>query len=122
MRKHKAVITNNQGQTEKIEVEIIHLSARARFVKSLQLFFGFLFLATVSIFIPVMHFVLVPVLVLTAIIVPILNLNKDRAITAQKIPCPKCRAGIAFKPKAFTSEVKNFCTSCHSQVKIVIKS
>jgi len=122
MKKHKVIITANQGQEQRIEVEIIHLNTKARVVKSIQLFLGFLFLAALSILVPVMHFVLVPTLLLLAMILPFLNMKNDKALTAQNISCPKCKAKIHFKTKSFSNEVKNFCVACHTQVKIIFKA
>jgi hypothetical protein len=119
MKKHRAVITTNQGQEQSIEVEVIHLNVKARVVKSTQQFLLFLFLAAAAIMIPVAHFILVPALLLIAVILPLLNMKNDKALTAQNISCPKCKSKIHFKTKPFKTEVKNFCVSCHSQVKVI---
>ncbi|MCB0347444.1 MAG: hypothetical protein KDD37_01345 [Bdellovibrionales bacterium] len=122
MKKQKAVITNNQGSENEVDVEVIHLTTKSRVIKSIQLCFGLLLMALVCVFIPVFHFVLVPTLIILAIVLPFLNLKNDKALTAQKIKCPKCQNQVAFKTKRFQQEVKTFCPECRSQLKLFLKA
>ncbi len=121
MKKHKAVITNNQGSENDIDVEIIHLTTKTRIIKSVQLFFILIIAAALSALIPVFHFILVPTLIILAIVLPFINIKNDKAMTAQKIKCPKCKNPIAFKTKRFQQEIKTFCPACRSQLKLFLK-
>lgn len=122
MKKQRAVITNNQGSESDIDVEVIHLTNKSRIIKSAQLFFIFALAAAASALIPVFHFVLVPTFIILSLVVPVINLKNDKALTAQKIKCPKCKNPLVFKTKRFQDEIKTFCPACRSQLKLFLKS
>lgn len=88
---------------------------RIRALKSLALWWG---LAFVSIFIPILHFVLVPVFLGAGLIIPCVVLGKNSVILGGQGTCPYCSRPFRIARSANRWPLQDICEFCHRHVRI----
>jgi hypothetical protein len=87
----------------------------AKSIKKLLMFWG---AAVLSILLPVVHFVLVPLFFILGIVFAILA-RKDRfEITDGKVACPNCKKEITVEKAAFAEYHSEICQHCACVVRI----
>src|SRR5574341_1886703 len=92
----------------------------ARTLAGLGMFWG---LALVGLFIPVVHFVLVPTFVAAGMIMAVKRAREDRRLVKLHGACPRCGADQEFKPGGrFASERSLDCPKCHGNLTLVATS
>jgi hypothetical protein len=110
-------IHNNTGK-EIIYPNILieSLGVKQRLIQSLKSF-GILFgLALGSLFIPVLHFFLVPLFLIFSLFFAWLNFKKIYKISSVKLSCPVCHGEIVFEASSSRLPIRNSCILCGAQL------
>lgn len=101
-------------------VPLIVMGPRERMRLAFQRGGLFLGLALAAVFIPVFHFVLVPLFLIIAVVAA-LRARKARAIVAPfDANCLKCDKPVHFKRMVIEEEVRTFCPECRDQMKLTV--
>lgn len=74
--------------------------------------------ALVSIIIPLLHFLLVPVFLLAGPIVAFIVMGQKSVVLGGEGICPKCQAFLPIARAALRFPISDLCTCCQSSVKI----
>lgn len=75
--------------------------------------------AAASVLLPIVHFVLVPVLVLTGLVLAVVRLREDRALVQLTGACPRCRGPGRFSGAGRFREGREVhCDGCGCQVAV----
>lgn len=98
------------------------LSPPERF-KLMALRIGIFFtLAIVSVFIPVLHFILVPAFLVASVLAGISASRFTSKATGGSVKCPHCKAAIQFGEAPLSWPMSYVCQSCASSVKVYSES
>lgn len=76
------------------------------------------FAGCVSVIFPLVHFVLVPGLLLAAPIVTLVLLGKESVILGGEGICPRCSAAYSIPRTSFRFPFNDVCTSCRGEVRV----
>lgn len=100
---------------------LTELNSGVRLKKAVMKFAMFFAVALVSVFIPVAHFVLVPLFLLLSVVFFFLEFKKKYHFVSENVPCIHCKK--EFKVDDFFSELsaRVFCIHCGSQNSIDLK-
>lgn len=106
------------GKESKGTVRIQHWNRHDRLVRAAKFGGASLGLAIVSVFIPLLHFVLVPLFLLATPFVFSLTFNRESAVLGGEGACPKCGEPftVAKGPNKFP--LKDLCTRCYGAVEV----
>lgn len=74
--------------------------------------------AIVAIFIPIIHFVLVPVLFLTGIISPLFIYSQESRVLGGEGVCPECQKQLPLEAGSNQWPLTDLCTQCRTAVKV----
>lgn len=74
--------------------------------------------AMIAVFIPLLHFVLVPLLILAAPIVGFVLYGQESAVLGGEGKCPACGADFLVAKSANKFPLNDLCTSCQGSVRI----
>lgn len=81
--------------------------------------FGFLIAGTfVSIFIPILHFVLVPTLFIASFVLGMDKYGEKTRNEGGKGECPKCHREFTVQPSKWTERITNNCEHCHEDLEM----
>lgn len=94
------------------QLTIRHLSKTDRTFRALKFFGIFLALAFVSVFIPVLHFVLVPAFSLSAVGSAVMLFLQAEEVAEAKGTCPYCGKETALKRAMIAKEFRDSCEHC----------
>lgn len=86
-----------------------------RVIQKLLFFWG---LAIFSVFLPVVHFVLVPLFFMLGIYFAVQARKVRFEISDGEIHCPRCRADVKIKKAAFEEDHKEICQQCAGLMKV----
>ncbi|MBT4761303.1 MAG: hypothetical protein HOO06_06365 [Bdellovibrionaceae bacterium] len=75
-------------------------------------------LAVICVFIPILHFVLVPAFVLAGPIAFYINLKREKLVLGGFGTCPKCGENLPIEKSKVEWPLADLCTHCHNTVKI----
>lgn len=112
-------IETKQGQKSSATVKIRTYSPANRQLRGLFALLICLGLAVISLFIPILHFVLVPIFVLASIPSYILVAARKSLIVGGEGSCPVCNAKFQIAKASDRWPLNDICTSCNSHVHIV---
>lgn len=119
------ILVNFEDGTEfNSNLSVQTLSTQERLKRSAKIFLVFFALAFFSIFIPILHFVLVPGFLLASIISFIILFNQSHFISLNEFKCPKCHGSLNQKDlylKSINSSTKVFCGNCRNNMRLNIK-
>jgi len=73
--------------------------------------------AAVSVFLPLLHFVLVPGFIIAAIAVAVIN-NRPSNIHRAKAKCPECSVDFVISKGKPVFPIDDVCASCHHKITI----
>ena len=68
--------------------------------------------------IPVAHFVIVPVGIITAIILFFRTSSTAALVTGGDLSCPACREKVAIYPRPLKLPMKESCDHCHREIQV----
>lgn len=115
-------IESNTADTQSGELRILSLSKEARTKTALKYLGGAWAMALFSIFLPLLHFVLVPGLFLAGPILAYLFYNKKEQMQAGTILCPKCKSEVPYKKQYVKWPLSITCTNCLNVLTLKPKS
>lgn len=112
-------IQTDAGHSSPLPGQVIRLNTSQRIKRSLKgsgLFFG---LAIASVFIPVFHFVLVPLFLILSIVVGFSRFKKINYIDMTNVRCPSCQHPLKESALYFNDEPQRlYCYECRNQLRI----
>ena len=104
------------GNTHPDTIELIHWTPSQRTMralKSLGIFWG---LAVISVFLPVAHFVLVPMFLILGPIMAHGTYKQDASIVAKDLVCPECKAPLKVSSQKMKWPLLLVCDNCKTRV------
>lgn len=102
--------------TERVEVHTLTTSERGiSFLKTLGLWWG---IALGSVFIPILHLILVPTSLLVGGILSIRRLSLNQQIVAGRALCPQCQKDLVISKAPFAWPKRIQCVGCTELVLI----
>jgi hypothetical protein len=103
-----------------LEITTLRMDER---VKLVALRVGiFVILAMVAVFIPVLHFVLVPAFLIAAVFAGIAASRFGQKVTSGEVNCPHCGQKIVIPPAPLRWPMACVCQGCASTVRIFAES
>lgn len=88
--KMKLVVSSNADLFSLIEGQLYHFNSAERVKNAVKYFFILLGCAVLAVLIPVLHFILVPGLIIAAFVTAYLKWKTTTQISIEKVNCPKC--------------------------------
>jgi hypothetical protein len=114
----RLILASDQSKNTELSAHLKTLSAREKMTYAAKKFFLFFGLAVISVFIPVAHFVLVPVFLLLAVVTGVkANAIQSRLELQQEVRCLRCEKTF---PKEFLlgKEKRLQCAHCFEHFQI----
>ena len=108
------------GETTNGEIIIVEYSRAQIISKTLRNTILALLITALLLFIPLLHFLLVPIGIITTIGIFIRTSGTRSIITSGHAPCPACGETIMLAKRNYRMPLKDICENCHREV--VIKS
>lgn len=112
----KVILKTVAGNTHADTIELIHWTPSQRTMramKSLGIFWG---LAVFSVFLPVAHFVLVPMFLILGPIFAVSTYKQDASIVAKALVCPECKEPLKVSSQKMKWPLLLVCDSCKTRV------
>lgn len=100
------------GKETRADVEVVHLSVGQRAVEALKTFGMFFGGAVVCVFIPVLHFVLVPTALLVGFIMAYRKFFQLEFVKSGTLTCPGCKHQFPVVQGVFNWPKREGCPSC----------
>lgn len=98
----------------------VQLSQSDRIKRALKSFVLFLMAAVASIFIPVLHFFLVPLFLIISVIYSFIQYHQTSCVDLTGFSCPNCKAALTEKKAYFKEDnLKTYCYNCRSTLYLV---
>lgn len=97
-------------------IEVERLAPPARLLAAFVALGICWFAAILFVFIPVLHFVLVPLALIGGIVVFITRFNLHLRRRSIELKCPACQAPLPIKAGSFNFPMKESCGSCRSSL------
>jgi hypothetical protein len=104
------------GKEQPDTIELIHWTPpqrTMRALKALGLFWG---LAILAVFLPVIHFVLVPAFLILGPIFAINTYKQDASIVAKDLSCPECKAILKVSSQKMKWPLLLTCGDCKTRI------
>ncbi len=111
----------DDGSRTSVDLNEIEYSMTTRWKRSLKIFFILFGISIFSIFVPVLHFVLVPGFLIAAGVMAWLTFQESKFIDLANVPCPKCSAPFSEKglhPNKKQKFIKIYCYHCRTNMKL----
>jgi hypothetical protein len=109
----------DQELVSTLQLNLTIYSLQDRIKRSLITFFAFLGAALASLFIPILHFVLVPGFFIGAVVMSIVRLKEYGRIDFSILECPLCHAQFVEKSMSFKKNedsIRFYCLSCKKNI------
>lgn len=116
--KTSVLIKSNQNQSQGF-VEIHNFNTKERLKRALKWFSICFAAALISLFIPLAHFVLVPIFLLSSLIVPFYVYSIESLVIGGKGSCPNCKSDLSIEKGFNKWPLQDLCTHCKSNVEII---
>jgi hypothetical protein len=104
------------GRENKDTIELIHWTSSQRTMRALKMLGTFWGLALFSVFLPVLHFVLVPTFFLLGPIMAYGTYKQDAGIVAKDLVCPECGAVLKVSAQKMKWPLLLNCNNCKTRV------
>lgn len=113
-------LINNADRFLSIEGKLETLSTSQRVTEAIKKFFLFFFIALAAIFIPVAHFILVPLFLILSVFFSWKEFSiKQNLMIDNVYQCLNCKKDLVI-PKKLNDNLRVNCKSCHQQYKLTI--
>ncbi|MCC7442572.1 MAG: hypothetical protein IT285_13120 [Bdellovibrionales bacterium] len=99
-------------------IRIQDWNRRARILRAIRLGAGCWGLGLAAVLLPLLHFILVPALLLAGPIVALLASRQDSVLLGGEGICPKCGAPVKIERAAPRFPLKDLCTACQRALRI----
>ena len=114
-------ITGDDFEAFKFDFPVEEFTFIKRLTRAISIFGSLFVCAIVSILIPILHFVLVPIFLMLAIIFGYIRFNQIRSVDLSSLICPKCSV-VMNEKKVFLTKKKTssrlYCFSCRTYMKV----
>ena len=85
--------------------------------------FGMMFAATfASVFIPILHFILVPTLFISSFVLAMAKMGEKVRSEGGTGECPKCHQPFKVQPSKWGVRITNCCDSCPEELEMILPS
>ncbi|GEM_PF-2445367 len=113
----------DEKSPQEIDLPVKTLNSKQRLKHSFKVFGYFLGAAIVSVFIPILHFILVPTLIILAFIFSIKKFKQIGSLDISQFKCPNCEH--FFNDKTIPIHASNttlsvYCFNCRKNILFVI--
>lgn len=116
--KIQAIANSNFDKIEYGLAEIRNFSPGEILQKSIKQLVMFWGLAIVSVLLPVVHFILVPLFFVMGAYLAVRARKFKQEIISGSVNCPQCKQPVTIKKSPFLEEHTEICQNCTSVVKI----
>jgi hypothetical protein len=103
------------------ETNVVHLSVPKRLTTALKSLLICLAIAVLCVFIPVLHFVLVPLAVLVGLVIFYLQMTPAVCLVNGTITCPNCEKQFAVGTGPFRWPKHEVCPHCKTEMNLEVK-
>lgn len=101
-----------------LELKIVEPSMAKRLTKSLGLLILLLIITAVTALIPILHFIIVPLMLVLTFIIVASALRKSKIIENGAGTCPYCKAPFRVCTRRLKLPFNDVCESCHRRVMV----
>lgn len=115
---HRVRVLGSNGVANDGDVYIQAWDPRDRLLRALKLGAGCFGFAVVSVFIPLLHFILVPAFLIATPIVAYRAYQMQAVALGGASRCPKCSAPLVIVRQKLEWPLKDVCARCYENVKI----
>jgi len=112
MEQSKIIATTNDLRAEYGTAEIRYFNSKDVLLKSLQNLFMFWGLALLSVFLPVVHFILVPLFLILGVFLSVRARKVRGEFISGQVACPRCGTVLTIKHAVFIDRIKEICQNC----------
>jgi len=113
------ILSSDENKTSTGKVRVQNFSQKQRALRALKIFGLCWGAGLAAVFLPLVHFVLVPALILAGLVVPGFIYFKESLILGGEGTCPKCQAPLKIEKSANEWPLSDQCTQCRSAIRIV---
>lgn len=106
------------AETRVGEIQVVFWNESQRMIRALQYGLAAWLGAAASIFLPLLHFVLVPVLLIAGPVLAFYIFKQDSAVLGGTATCPQCNAQLPITRSKFRFPISDLCTACQSALTI----
>ena len=117
----KAKVIFDGEDNSEADFPVILFSPKDRVLRAIRVFCLLLLCAAAAVFLPVIHFVLVPAFLISAMILPILKYKQSFLIDLSGLNCPGCQTHLRQKSLGLkTAElvVRLYCDECRKNIRL----
>ena len=118
---HLKVVASN-GEFLVPHVPVVVLSSRGKAQYAFKRAGLFLLFALFSVFVPVFHFVLVPLFLIVAFVFGMKARKARFMVEAFDTKCPHCQAPLKSEALYLEDELRQFCINCRDQLKFEVEA
>jgi hypothetical protein len=119
MQTQSVTITTLDSKETQANLERQHFSQQDRVRNALKYWLGLWGVALPTLFIPIVHFLAFPVLIISGIYMGVKSLRMQSKIMGVKGTCPNCGNPIVVKKTMRELPLKEICRSC--RIQLIIK-
>lgn len=112
----KASLRGDDVPDAPLELTIVEIGLAKRLARSFGLLILLLIITAVTALIPILHFVIVPVMLILTFIVIASSLRKSKIIESGVGACPYCKAPFRVFTRRLRLPFSDVCETCHRQV------
>lgn len=98
-----------------VEIETETFQKSERIQRAAKIFFAFIAASVFSVFVPILHFILVPGLFIAAFVMGFLKHSEYANVCLEKFPCPECKNSFQETRIALrktSKPIKTYCYHC----------
>jgi hypothetical protein len=104
------------GKENKDSIELIHWTPPQRTVRALKMLGMFWGFAVLAVFLPIVHFVLVPTFLILGPIMAYGTYKQDAGIVAKNLICPECGETLKVSAQKMKWPLLLTCDNCKTRV------
>jgi hypothetical protein len=101
------------------ELEVKTWRSSQRLAQGIVTGIGFLVGAVAALCIPLLHFILFPIVAVVGVFVTYRAFTKNFRVVGGRAHCPSCRSEFAFQTGASALPFRDHCTSCNCGVEVL---
>ncbi len=101
-----------------VQTHFTELDFKTRIMNTVKVSGSLLAVAAVGVFIPIVHFILVPTALFLSIILGRINFKKRFYVEETSFKCPDCKKDIQLKGSFPEKSLRVYCYGCRTQLRI----
>lgn len=115
-------VNSATGKTSTGSIEIRALNSKQRFVSAAKVFAGWFLLACLAVAVPILHFLLVPLVLLIGSVHAFFQYRVKSAILRGIGECPECTSKFSIAARVYGDNFDELCDGCHRSLMIKVDS